>query len=76
MYYLVTMYRWGDLNEHHYCAGCFAKHSRAVSIGNYERDFRGGKYEPVITGVDKVPDGVKLNSVDLWLLEAIAKGIV
>lgn len=64
MHYLVTMYRWGDLEEHNYCAGCFTKKARAESIGEWEQEFRGGKYSPLVTEVDKVPEGVKLNEVD------------
>ena len=64
MYYLVTMYRWGDLEEHNYCAGCFTKKTRAEGIGKWEREFRGGKYEPIVTEVENVPKGVKLNEVD------------
>lgn len=76
MYYLVKMYRWGDLEEHSYSAGCFSKESRAKYIGEKERDFRGGKYEHVISVVQEVPDGVVLNEVDEWLSAAIKKGIV
>ena len=64
MYYLVTMHRRGELNSHSYNIGCFTKESRAIEIGKWESEFRGGKYESVITVVDELPDDVNLNIVD------------
>lgn len=63
MYYLVTMYRWGDPEEHNYCIGCFTKKFLAEEIGKWERKFRGGKYDPFVTEVDVVPEYLKLNEV-------------
>ncbi len=47
--YVVTMQRWGDSETHNYVQGVFTSVEEALSCGQAERSFRGGKYEPKIT---------------------------
>lgn len=46
--FVVEMYRWGDLDAHHYTAGIFDNEKDAKVCGLAERMWRGTKYEPVI----------------------------
>lgn len=43
--YLVTAYRWGDLNgSDHYFVYCGTDEDKALKLAEEERDDRGGKY--------------------------------
>lgn len=43
--YLVTAFRWGNIEEHSYCCGIFEDINVAFKVGLRERIWRGGKYE-------------------------------
>lgn len=45
--YVVTMYRWGDRENHSYVLGVYTTKGEAVRAGEREREYRGGnKYYP------------------------------
>ena len=47
--YVVTMYRWADVNCHSYVHGVFGKKEQSIKEGESERIYRGGtKYYPKI----------------------------
>ena len=50
--YVVTMYRWGERENHSYFIGVFDKKQKAVDAGNAEQEWRGGKYDPEILEAD------------------------
>jgi len=43
--YIVTAYRWGNKEAHSYVVGAFDVKEVAVNQANYEKEYRGGKYE-------------------------------
>ena len=43
--FVVTMYRWGDPEQHSYVIGAFTSRLRAEYAIKDEREYRGGKYE-------------------------------
>lgn len=61
--YVVTMYRWGDRNNHSYVLGAFTHKTRAEKRGEMERDMRGGKYMPECLEVEpnqSTEEGMKI----------------
>lgn len=44
----VLMQRWGDDEQHHYLIGVYTNKKQAETDGGDEREYRGGKYEPLI----------------------------
>ena len=42
--YVVTMYRFGDMEKHSYVQGVFTKKAQAQKAGIAEEYYRGGKY--------------------------------
>jgi|WetSurMetagenome_2_1015567.scaffolds.fasta_scaffold08132_7 hypothetical protein len=42
--YVVTMYRWGNYENHSYVLGVFDTNIKAKNAGKREEKFRGGKY--------------------------------
>jgi hypothetical protein len=51
--YVVTMYRWGDRENHSYVVGAFADdEERAVRLGKEMHEYRGGKYDPEVVCFD------------------------
>jgi len=47
--YVVTMYRWGDQENHSYVLGVWTHPIVAENNGLTEESFRGGKYEHKVT---------------------------
>mgnify|MGYP000960774940 CR=1 FL=1 len=47
--YVVTMYRWGNQEEHSYVLGVWSNEELALLHGKNEESWRGGKYEPKVT---------------------------
>lgn len=43
--YVVTMYRWGDYENHSYVLGVFSSYDRAYEGRRADEIYRGGKYE-------------------------------
>lgn len=43
--YIVTMYRWGNRNNHSYVLGAYNNKDRAITYGVTEEGWRGGKYK-------------------------------
>jgi len=55
--YVVTMYRWGDNENHSYVVGAFVDDlDKAVQLGHEVMEYRGGKYEPEIVSFDNSTD--------------------
>lgn len=56
--YVVTMYRWGDANNHSYVLGVFSKKETAIKRGESESFFRGRKYMPecLEIGMNEISD--------------------
>jgi len=50
--YIVTMYRWGNRENHSYFLGVFTDKEKAIEAGESHSEFRGGKYAPEILEVD------------------------
>jgi hypothetical protein len=50
--YIVTMYRWGNRENHSYVIGAFTKKQKALDEGEREAQYRGGKYDPEVLEVD------------------------
>lgn len=48
MLFVVEMFRWGNLEEHHYTAGVFDNEYDAKTCGVAEYYYRAGKYSPTI----------------------------
>ena len=46
--YVVTMYRWGNLENHSYVQGVYTDPNRAMHDADAETVYRGGKYLPDI----------------------------
>ena len=47
--YVVTMYRWGDRDNHSYVVGVFTKKNLAIKYAEKEKENRGGtKYYPEV----------------------------
>jgi hypothetical protein len=46
--YVVKMNRWGDSENHSYIEGVYDTEQQAIAMGNHERMWRAGKYEPEI----------------------------
>ena len=61
--YVVHAFRWGDREKHSYIAGVYTCEQKAIERGEYERDYRGGKYECEVlkftVGVDGLGEVVK-----------------
>lgn len=47
--YVVTMYRWGNKENHSYPLGVYTTLDTAKREGDKELDYRGGKYYPEVT---------------------------
>jgi len=47
-YYVVTMYRWGNRENHSYVIGVFSTKTRAIKAGATEECWRGNKYIPEV----------------------------
>ena len=47
--YVVTMYRWGNHEDHSYVLGVWSHPIVAENNGLTEESFRGGKYEHEVT---------------------------
>lgn len=43
--FVVTMYRWGDPENHSYVIGAFTSRLRAEYAAKDEHEYRGGKYD-------------------------------
>ena len=43
--YVVTMYRWGNKEDHSYIIGVFSDWDKAFKYGVLEEQWRGGKYD-------------------------------
>jgi hypothetical protein len=50
--YVVTMYRWGNHEEHSYVLGVWTNKIVAENYGITEESWRGGKYESEVTEWD------------------------
>lgn len=50
--YVVTMYRWGERENHSYLLGVFNSKHRAKEIGAEHAEYRGNKYEPEIVELE------------------------
>lgn len=51
--YVVTMYRWGDRENHSYVHGVFSKKKKALDEAQAEKEYRGGnKYYPEVLEMD------------------------
>ncbi len=50
--FVLEMQRWGDNEAHHYLVGAFTTLEKATEAGQKEANWRGGKYEPNIEGID------------------------
>lgn len=48
MSWLVTAYRWGWTNNHHYIVYCGDDYDRAMELAEEEANDRGGKYGVVV----------------------------
>ena len=51
-YYVVTMYRWGNRENHSYFLGIFKDKDKATEAGISHSYYRGGKYDPEVLEVD------------------------
>lgn len=51
-FYVVTMYRWGDRENHSYVIGIFNEKHIAIKTGKKEQEYRGGKYSPEVLEFD------------------------
>jgi hypothetical protein len=51
-YYVVTMYRYGNITDYSYVAGISDTESQAFKEAKKEEDFRGGKYSARIVRCD------------------------
>ena len=58
MLYIVTMYRWGDRDNHSYVHWAGRRIGRAVEVAAEEEEYRGGKYVAEVVGFDE--DGKKV----------------
>lgn len=47
--YVVTMYRYGNHENHSYVLGAWSKKAKAQDEGLAEQKYRGDKYKPEIT---------------------------
>lgn len=47
--YVVTAYRWGDIEQHGYVIGVYSSHENAINASKIEYINLGGKYECQIT---------------------------
>ncbi len=76
--FVVTMMRWGDPERHSYVVGAFSNEVAAISAGEVEKSWRGGKYD---YRIDKLivdqPPGIKEveyhKEVIPWPKEPISK---
>lgn len=50
--YVVTMYRWGDRENHSYVLGVWDDKDVAIEKGKEEISYRGGKYEPEVISIE------------------------
>lgn len=50
--YIVTMYRWGDRENHSYVHGVYNKKQKAIDKALEEQICRGGKYHPEVLEAD------------------------
>ena len=46
--YVVTMYRWGNRENHSYVVGVYSSNESAIEAAKCEANSRGGKYEAEI----------------------------
>jgi hypothetical protein len=60
IWYLVTMYRYGDHQEHSYPIGMFEDKRTAEDIGREEEEYRNGKYDHYITEITDEKEFKKL----------------
>jgi hypothetical protein len=81
MLYIVTMYRWGDRDNHSYVIGVFDDHHTAMGAGFLEERWRGGKYKAEILGFplnkyeyDYEPEVIKTSLVDPLDPDIASKG--
>jgi len=65
MTYLVTAYRWGWLNNHHYVVYCGPDEDKAWNLAESECDDRGGKYGVAVQKYNE-------DSEDEWSGEIVA----
>lgn len=64
--YIVTMYRFGDRENHSYVLGVYSKKEKAILEANDEKEFRGGnKYYPEILELDLNDDKHKSTVLEL-----------
>jgi hypothetical protein len=55
--YVVTMYRWGDKENHSYVIGAYVDDmDKAVRAGEDEYEWRGHKYDPEVVCFDHSTD--------------------
>ena len=50
--YVVTMYRWGNHEDHSYVLGVWTNKIVAENYGITEEAYRGGKYDAEVTECD------------------------
>lgn len=50
--YVVTMYRFGDPDNHSYLLGVYSKKAKAQDEGERHKAYRGYKYYPEVLEVD------------------------
>jgi hypothetical protein len=70
--YVVTAYRWGDLNEHSYVVTATLKKHRAIALAEEEQSRRGGKYE---CRVLEIENGMDCWETDPKIIRDISRGI-
>lgn len=64
--YVVTMYKFGDRENHSYVLGIYSKKEKAISEGFDEKEYRGGnKYYPEILEFDLNDDKHKSTVLEL-----------
>lgn len=62
--YVVTMYRWGDNENHSYVVGAFVDDpDKAIRLGKEMMEYRGRKYEPEVVCFDDVTDPPKVTTI-------------
>ena len=63
--YVVTMYRFGDIENHSYILGVFSLKEKAELAGEIEEAWRGGKYKPAIKQL-LVDQDIPKSQLDWW----------
>jgi hypothetical protein len=69
--FIVTMLRYGNKEGHHYIIGTYADLAKAYIESLEHKQFRGGKYEPLIQ--ETIVDGDELAEVPIRVAHDYAK---